>query len=169
MHAVTEGLRKLLSHARGDEGASIVETAVASSVFLAMLIGVFQMMLALYTFHFISDAAREATRYAIVRGSTSCVNTPALPNCNATADQIQSYVRGLSYPGIVPSKLTVTTTWLTASTTYPTSWSVCTAGTCNAPGNQVMVVATYAFPLNVPFVPKATFNLSSTSEMVISQ
>jgi Flp pilus assembly protein TadG len=169
MRAVTEGLRRLLSHARGEEGASIVETAVASTVFLAMLIGVFQMMLALYTFHFISDAAREATRYAIVRGSTSCVNTPGLSNCNATTDQIRDYVRGLSYPGIVPSNLTVTTTWLTASTTYPTSWSACTAGTCNAPGNQVNVLVTYSFPFNVPFVPKATFPLTSSSEMVISQ
>jgi Flp pilus assembly protein TadG len=164
-----QGLRRLRGQVRGEEGASIVETALASTVFLAMLIGVFQMMLALYTFHFVSDAAREATRYAIVRGSASCTNTPDLSNCDATSDQIQSYARGISYPGITPGKLTVTTTWLKVSTSLPATWSACASGTCNAPGNQVKVVATYAYPLNVPFVPKATFNLTSTSEMVISQ
>jgi Flp pilus assembly protein TadG len=153
----------------GEEGASLVETALASTIFLVMLIGTFQMMLGSYTLHFVSDAAREGTRYAIVRGSTSCTNTPSLSNCNATADQIKAYVRGLKYPGITSSKLTVTTTWQTASTTKPTTWSACGSGTCNAPGNQVKVVATYAFPLSIPFVPKSTFNLTSTSRMVISQ
>ena len=153
----------------GEEGASLVETAFACTIFLAMLIGTFQMLLASYTFHFVSDAAREATRYAIVRGSTSCTNTPSLSNCNASADQIKAYVRGLNYPGITPSKLTVTTTWLTASTTKPTTWSDCTSGACNAPGNQVKVVVTYQFPFSVPFVPRSTLSLTSTSQMVISQ
>ncbi len=114
----------------GEEGASMVETAFACTIFLAMLIGTFQMMMAFYTFHFVSDAAREATRYAIVRGSTSCTNTPNLSNCNATSDQIQTYLRGLKYPGITSSKLTVATTWLTASTTTPTTWSACATHLC---------------------------------------
>ena len=154
---------------RHEEGATIAETALACTIFLAMLIGVFQVMMTLYTFHFVSDAAREASRYAIVRGSTSCTNTPNLSNCNATGDQIQTYVRGLSYPGITSSQLTITTSWLTANSGYPQTWSSCTTGTCNAPGNQVRIVATYAFPFSVPFVPKSTLNLTSTSEMVISQ
>lgn len=160
---------KALYRRMGDEqGASIVEIAVVSTLFFAMLIGAFQMMLALYTFHFVSEAAREASRYAIVRGSTSCTNTPALSNCNATATQIQSYIRGIAYPGITSSNLNITTAWLQASTTYPRTWSSC-AGSCNAPGNQVKVVATYAYSLSVPFVPKASLNLTSTSEMVITQ
>jgi len=160
---------------RREEGASMVEMAVACTVFLAMLMGVMQMMLAMSVFNFVTDAAREATRYAIVRGSTSCTNTPSLSNCNATASQIQTYVQGISYPGIKSSNLTITTTWLTAVTTttaggtQPTTWSACSTGTCNAPGNQVNVVATYPFKFSVPFVPKATFNMSSTSQMVISQ
>ena len=154
---------------RGEEGASIVETAFASTIFFAMLMGTFQMLLASYTFHFVSDAAREATRYAMVRGSTSCTNTPSLSSCNATSDQIQTYVRALKYPGIKSSSLTVTTTWRTASTTTPTTWSACSSGTCNVPGNQVRVVVTYAFPFSVPFVPRSTLSLTSTSRMVISQ
>jgi|tagenome__1003787_1003787.scaffolds.fasta_scaffold20732462_2 Flp pilus assembly protein TadG len=152
-----------------DEGSAIVETALASMIFLSMLLGAFQGMLALYTSDYVSDVARQASRYAIVRGSTSCTNTPSLSNCNATAAQIQSHVKSNAYPGIKTSKLTITTSWLTASGTVPATWSACTSGTCNAPGNMVRVKATYAFPLSIPFVPKSTFNFTSTSNMVISQ
>lgn len=147
----------------------MLEMALASTVFLAMLMGVFQIMLALSVFNFVTDAARAGTRYGIVRGSTSCSNTPNLTNCNATASQIQTYVQGISYPGVKSSNLTITTTWLSASGTYPMTWSACASGTCNAPGNLVKVVAKYPFSFSVPFVPKATFNMSSTSQMVISQ
>lgn len=142
---------------------------MVSSIFFAMMIGSFQMMLVMYTFHFVSDAAREGSRYAIVRGSTSCTNTPSLSNCNATADQIRTYVKGLNYPGINPANLSVNTTWLTASSTMPTTWSACSSGTCNTPGNLVKVVTSYSYSLSIPFVPAATWNLTSTSQMVISQ
>lgn len=154
---------------RGEDGSSTVETALASLIFLAILIGTYQAMLGLYTFHFLSDVAREASRYAMVRGSTSCTNTPNLSNCNATSGQIQTFVRGLGYPGIKTGNLTVTTTWLASSGSVPATWSACTTGACNAPGNMVNIVATYAFPLSVPFAPRLTINLSSTSKMVISQ
>jgi Flp pilus assembly protein TadG len=156
-------------HLQKDEGSSLVEMALASMIFLAMLIGAFQATLALYTLNIVADAARQGTRYAMVRGSTSCTNTPSLSNCNATSAQVQTYVRGLPNPGIKASSLTVTTSWSTASSTYPTTWTTCTSGTCNAPGNQVKVVATYAFSLAVPFAPKIAINLTSTSRMVISQ
>ena len=162
-------MRRFRSHIRREDGATILETAIASAVFLAMLIGVMQMMLVMYTFNYVSDAAREGSRYAMVRGSTSCTNTPSLSNCNATAGNIQTYVRGRPYPGITASKLYLTTSWLKVSATQPATWSACISGTCNAPGNQVKVVATYSYPLAVPFVPKMTFNLSSTSKMVIAQ
>ena len=164
MRAMIRWVRAL----RGEEGASLFETAIASTVFLAMLMGVFQMMLALSVFNYVTDAAREGSRYAMVRGSTSCTNTPNLSNCDATADQIQTYVQGISYPGVSSSHLTITTTWLSASTTYPTTWSACSSA-CNSPGNLVKVVANYPFGFSVPFVPKATFNMSSTSQLVISQ
>lgn len=169
MRAVRRRIRVLLPYPRRDEGSSLLETSLASSIFLAMLMGIFQMSLAFYTLHYISDAAREGSRFAMVRGSTSCANTPNLSNCNVTSSQVQSYVRGLAYPGIQSSRLTVTTTWMSASPTQPTTWSTCTTGTCNASGNQVKVVAAYIYPLSVPFVPSLSFNLTSTSKMVISQ
>jgi len=155
---------------RCDEGATIVATALASVILTTLFIGIFDMSLALYNYHFVADAAREATRYAIVRGSASCTNSPNMTNCNATSAQIQTYVQNLGYP--YASSLTVTTTWLTAvSSGSPatTTWTACTSGICNAPGNLVNIVVTEAFPLNIPFCTKTTINLSSTSQMAISQ
>jgi Flp pilus assembly protein TadG len=144
--------------------------ALSSIILLTMLFGILEMSLALYSYHYISEAAREGSRYAIVRGSTSCQNTPNLTNCGATAAQIQTYVMTLGFPGINSTQyMTVTTTWLNASATQPTTWSTCTSGTCNAPGNAVKVTVYYAFPLKIPFLPATTLNMSSTSQMVISQ
>lgn len=155
---------------RSEEGATIVATALSCTILLCLFVGIFDMSLALYNYHLVCDAARDATRYAIVRGSASCTNSPNLSNCNATSSQIQSYVQGLGYP--YSGQLTVTTTWLTAvssGTPATTTWTACSSGTCNAPGNLVNVVVTESFPLNVPFISNLTLHLSSTSQMVVSQ
>lgn len=154
---------------RDEEGVTLVETAISCTVLFAMLFGICQMSLAMYVYHFTSDAARQATRYAIVRGSTSCTNTPNLSNCDATAAKITSYVRGLGYPGITSSKLTAATSWYTASSTTPTTWSACSTGICNTPGNLVKIVVSYPMTFQIPFSSNLSLNLSSTSQMVISQ
>lgn len=158
---------------RGEEGMALIEAALTAVVLLTMIFGLIQISWALYAYHFVSDAAREGSRYAIVRGSDSCTNTPNLTNCNATGDEIQTWVKGLGYPGIDTSKLTVTTTWLKATssgTPATTTWSTCSPTACtNDPGNTAKVVVSYAFPLNIFFLNKRTLNIGSTSEMVISQ
>jgi Flp pilus assembly protein TadG len=153
--------------ARGVEGSALVELALSSVILFAMLAGITQISTAFYAYHVTADAARKATRWAIVRGSTSCTNTPNLSDCNATAAQIQSFVAGLGYLNIGTSNVTVN--WLAASATQPTTWSTCTSAPCNIPGNVAQVVVTYPLSLNIPFVPKQTFSVSSTSQMVIAQ
>ncbi|HMG86104.1 MAG TPA: TadE family protein [Terracidiphilus sp.] len=149
--------------ASGDEGSAIVEMAVVSSLLFAVLFGIIELSLALYTYNYVSDAAREATRYAIVRGS-ACTQ---LTNCGVTSAQVQSYVRSLGYPGMTSTNTTATTTWYSPSSAPPTTWTAC--GTpCNAPGDAVQVKVTYSFPLSIPFVPKSTLSLKSTSLMVIA-
>jgi Flp pilus assembly protein TadG len=151
------------------EGAALVETAFASTVFLAFLFGIFQMSQALYISSYLSNASRQASRYAMVRGSTSCTNTSGLSNCNLTTNaQIQSYVQGLGYPGITNKNVTATITFLSASSTTPTTWTVC-ATACNEPGNLVKVVVSYTFRIHIPFSYTATPAMTSTSQMVISQ
>ena len=173
MTRMTQYPRRLgLLNCRGirEDGGSIVEFAFACAVVFGMLFGVIYFSMALYTYHYISEAAREGSRYAMVRGSTSCTNTPNLTNCNAANAQIQTYVQDLGYPGVnAASNMTVTTTWYTASTTQPTTWSLCRTGTCNAPGNIVKVQVVYSYPLSIPFYGTKTLGMTSTSQMVIAQ
>ncbi|HMG85215.1 MAG TPA: TadE family protein [Terracidiphilus sp.] len=157
-----------------DAGGALVEVAISSTILFAMFFGVFEIALASYSSHYVSDMAREGARYAIVRGSTSCGNTPNLTNCGANTTTIASYVRGLNYPAINPANLTVTVTYLTGttvttSTTTTTTWASCSSGTCNVPGNMVNVAVTYAFGMAIPFVPKKTINVNSVAQMVVQQ
>ena len=147
-----------------EDGGTLIEAAISFALMIAIVVAIFQISLALYASHFVADAAREASRYAIVRGSSSCSNSPNLTNCDATADEVQNWVRNLSYPAIDPQHLTVKTTW-------PSSGADCypSASPCNNPGNLVNVVVTYGFPLNIPFWESTTINLKSSSQMVISQ
>ena len=172
---VARAVKQFRRHLLSGAGGAVLEVALSSSVLFAMFFGVFQTSLASYTYHYVSDAARQGARYAIVRGSTSCINTPNLSNCNASANTIGNYVKNLGYPGIdATANMTVTTTWLTATTDTSTgatltTWATCSSGTCNAPGNMVNVAVTYAFPLSIPFVPARTINVTSTSQMVVAQ
>ena len=119
------------------------------------LFGVIGLCGALYSYNFVSDAAREATRYVMVRGS-ACTG---FTDCNITSAKLQTYVRNLSYPAIIPSNLTAAATWSGANTPS------------EAPGNTVSVTVTYRYPLNIPWWPQSgsILSLSSTSQMTISQ
>ena len=151
---------------REEEGSAILETALSMIVLLTFLFGIMATCMMLYTYHFISEAAREGTRYAVVRGSTAgpaCGTSYTSFDCTASLGNIQSYVTNLGFPGIDPAKMTVAPVW----SAY-TNGSTC--GTpCNSPGNLVTVTVTYNFPLTIPFVPARTFALTSTSAMIISQ
>lgn len=146
-----------------EDGAALVEFAFTMVLCLTVIFGVMIFCFAFYSYNTVSEAAREATRYAIVRGATSCAD--ATPGCNATSDSIQTYVRGLGFPGIDPSQLTATTVW-----SPTTAGATCTpSALCNNPGDQVQVTVQYTFPLNIPFVPSRVLTMTSTSQMVISQ
>lgn len=162
----SRGWRRVL----GSEGATLVEFALSSSVLFLLLIGIMEVCLAFFAYHYVNEAAREASRWAMVRGSQSCTNTPALTDCGASQTDIQNYVKNLGYPSILANNTTVTVNWMTASATQPTTWSSCgTSLACKIPGNAVQVTVLYAFPLTIPFMPSKTLNLQSTSQVVISQ
>jgi Flp pilus assembly protein TadG len=148
--------------ARGEQGSALLEMALSAIVLFAIVFGLMEGCLMLYTYHFVSEAAREGTRFAIVRGS-SCIDFPAPCPANQSSD-IQTYIQNLNLPGIRPAAMTVTTIW-------PTTGTSCTPSVtpCNNPGNLVQVTVNYQFPLVVPFLRSTTVAMSSSSEMVISQ
>lgn len=125
-------------------GQTLVEFAMVASVFLLLLFGIIQMARAVYSYNFVSYAARDATRYAIVHGSKSL--SPA-----ASSD-VKNFVVNEAN-GFDTSQFTVTTTW----------------NPDNNPGSSVNVVVTYNFSLSIPFFGNVTLPLTSTSQMVISQ
>jgi Flp pilus assembly protein TadG len=150
--------RTLAACMRSDSGSALVEFAVTASVFFMMLVGLMKICLAVYTYHYVSEAVRETVRYAVVHGSKS--SSPV-----STNDPIQTYARAIGYPGINSTLLTTTSTW----DTYPTAGGTCTPSTaCNNPGNIVKVKVSYAFPFTVPFMTSQTLNMSSTATMVIA-
>jgi Flp pilus assembly protein TadG len=139
-----------------ERGNVLVEFALVSTATLTLMFGIIDFGRALYTYHLVSNAARSATRYAIVRGSTCTVT-----GCPATSDSIQTYARGLA-PGINPSSLAVTTTW--------SSGTGCNDVANQGPGCLVAVQVSYPFTFSVvPLLPAFTMRMTSTSQMVIAQ
>ena len=173
----------------GEQGATLVETAVSLAVYLCLFFGLISFSLALYTFNFVSDAAREGTRWAAVRGANSCAISSTFPSCNLLPTNITSstdvannpvlaYIESLGYPGLSASYVSAAVTWWepTQNANGQTSWTTqCTGAKdgngnpCNAVGNAVRVVATYNFPLKIPFWTRASLTLNSTSQMVINE
>jgi Flp pilus assembly protein TadG len=125
-------------------GSSLVEGALCFTVFLMILFGMIDFGRAVFAYNFISYAAREGARYAIVRGQSS--------GHAATAADVTSFVKQEAI-GLDPSAITVNTTWTPDK---------------NA-GSTVQVQAKYSFQPIVPYMPSGPLNFSSTSKMLISQ
>jgi Flp pilus assembly protein TadG len=123
--------------------------------------GIIAMTFGLYSYNVVAESAREATRYAIVRGSACHFATA----CPASAANIQTYVKNLGFPGINTNNLTAATAWAA----YPAGGACTPSAACNNPMNQVTVTVSYSFPVVIPFVPHRTLSMSSTAAMVISQ
>jgi Flp pilus assembly protein TadG len=167
---------------RREEGSALVETALSITVLLTVMIGIMQLCLVMYASVFVDEAAREATRYASVRGDNSCTDLSTFPNCNlgptTAGNPLQTYVQGLGYPLPNKSNLTVTPTWwaVTQDASGYSYWTTaCTGATsstnnepCNEAGNMVKVLVQYQIPLNIPFWKSANVTLSSKSSMLIA-
>ena len=162
-----------IAAAMGEEGGSLVEMALSCLILIPILFGIIQLSIGLYCFHFAADAAREATRWAIVRGA-SCNGNFGTGYCSptdgkndgASPNDIAQYVKGLGYP--FSGAVTTNTQWCTTTGATPATWT-CSTDKNNEVGNQVQVTVSYAYPLVIPFVPKNTLNVSSVSSMAIVQ
>ena len=158
--------------AHNECGQALVETAFTMLILLGLILGVMDLCLALYSYHYLANAAHETARYAIVRGATwgtSCGSYTA-SMCTASPADIANYVASRDFPGISITADDV-------CVQYFSSVSASTASTCtkktansgpNAVGNIVMVTITYPFSFGLPGLGSYTYHLSSTSRMVIA-
>jgi Flp pilus assembly protein TadG len=155
-------LPRKIAGAQREEGSSIVEFALTFLVVMGLIFGVMQLCLAFYSFQAVNEYARAGARYAMVHGSTCTL--PSGASCQKTAAQLQTVVQNFGYPGITASKVLVTT----SNTAAPGAAKCLTTG-CLGSGDQIKVTVTYAYKLAIPFIPSKSFNMVSTSAMIISQ
>lgn len=129
---------------RWSEGQSAVEFAIAVSGLLLLGLAITNFAMAISAYNFVCYGARDATRYAAVRGATS--PTPV------SSSDVRAFVVSEA-AGIDTSQLTVATTW----------------SPDNQPNSTVAVQVQYNFQFQIPFVALSPVNLSSNSQLVISQ
>lgn len=126
-------------------GAFAVEFALVLSVAILLLFGGFDVCRLLWTKISVAQMAREGSRYASVRGSTTA--TPA-QTASATTAYVQSIAAGLPNPQIT------------------VSWTQIGSGDRNTPGDLVTVRVAQAF--NWHFAPLSDTTLVSQSSRIIS-
>jgi hypothetical protein len=181
--------------ALNERGSALWEFAFVLTVMLTLIFGVMEFSQVMYAYHFVSNAAREATRYASVRGSTfaaapfgpcPAAAMPPIPfECEAESSgvDVAYYVQSLIPSGMYVSgnatavcttpalhKLNVCATW---PGTSPNPANPCPnppAGGEN-PGCLVKVQVLYTYGFSLPFLSKqlGSITLTSTSETVIQQ
>jgi Flp pilus assembly protein TadG len=152
-----------------EAGSESVEFALSICIWFGAVFMIMYGSFALYAAHFVANAAEEAGRYAMVRGSSwngeGCSSTSAL-DCTATSTDVSNYVIRTMPPGLSSSNISVSTSW-------PGSTS--TGGTCdsedgaNGPNCVVKITVTYNFRFPVPFFTQNTLPFKSTSQVTIAQ
>jgi hypothetical protein len=146
-------------------GSSLVEQSFIIVFLLTMMLGIIDCGRALYTYHFVSNVAREATRWASVRSTGAC-SGPIAP-CPADAGSITStFTAGMSSMGLDSSKITITPTYAAPPSVGASS---CPAIN-NLAGCMVHIDVTYHYTfLFAPFISAPPITMSSSSEMLITQ
>ncbi len=167
--------RGIHSIIRDDRASELVEFALSAGVLLMAVFGIMDFSRTIYAYHFVTYAAQEGARYAIVRGAdwkTSCSSSPP-PNftltfdCIAADSDVQNYVRNLTPPGIDLNTVSVTTTWPGTTPGCTKNCSVC--ATNNSQSCFVKVHVSYPFSFILPFLPKSAISLAATSEKAIQE
>jgi Flp pilus assembly protein TadG len=140
----------------GDSGSNLVEYAILFIAFMMLMFGITGFGHALYAYTFVSNVARDASRWAAVNGSTcgsdnSCNGVGIMNNGPASPGDVTTYVTNRTPLGIDPAQITVTTTFIPD----------------NKPGSFVEVQVQYNFTFIFPLIRTSVLPLSSTSETVV--
>ncbi len=174
-------MQKVLRLPREECGSTLVEFAMSALILMAVTVSIMGFALWGYTYHFVSDAAQQGMRFAMVRGYTwskdetvSC-STSAPPSftmvydCTASATDIQNYVQSLATEGINSSGVTIDTTnsYVWPGETPDSTTTGCSTN-ANSQGCLVKVTVNYSFKF-FPSQHLPTFSITSTSEGSILQ
>ncbi len=151
----------MIARAQPRRGAAAVEMAAVSPVLILFIFGLIVTGLGVFRYNQTAYLAREAARYASVRGDDYFRETkkPA-----ATQDSVIQNVVLPRATSLNPSLLTTTVTWdggtnKSARLVSTTSGAVTT--------NYVTVTVSYRWQPEIPLIPPMT--LTSTSRVPVSQ
>ena len=148
--------------ARRQRGAAIVEQAFVLPVLLALMFGAIDMSRALYTYHYVSYIARDATRWASVRSNSS--------SNGSSVGQVQNYVSNVTGMGLDSAQITSTTNYIAPVNVTPLCpGGLTSSNSNNKPGCIVQVTVNYNFRFVAPLIPGGGFTMSSESQMLITQ
>jgi Flp pilus assembly protein TadG len=150
-------------------GAVLVESAIVYPVLVLLLLGLIVGGLGVFRYQQVACQARDAARWASVRGGRFHKQTQ---QPSPTADAIrQNAVLPLA-AGMNPSNLTVQVQWIDESTgaasdwDQASKWPTSTTATGTVVTNKVRVTVTYQW--SPEFFFAGPINLSSVSEVPMS-
>jgi Flp pilus assembly protein TadG len=131
-------------------GQGIAEFAQVATVFLLLLFAIVEMGIVVYRYNTVSEAAREAARYAIVH-SPSAANSPCpstgCGGCSAVTTVATNYAPFLSASNV----------------------TVCFSADPNLPLQyDAVITITYNYTQQIPFMSNVPLTLTSTSQMLVS-
>lgn len=155
--------------AADERGSALLEFALCCLIVMATIFGILEFSRAIYIDHYLAGAARDAVRYAMVRGSTwsgTACATPTMFNCDAINTDVTSFVKSTVPGGMSADGLIVTTQWPGQTA----SGAVCdvTQGV-NSPGCVVKVTVSYPFTFVGIFLANRSFQLQSAAAVTIAQ
>ena len=157
------GTAPATSGSKRQRGSTIVEQALVLPIMLAVLFGAIDMSRALYTYHYVSYIAREATRWASVHSKNSF-------NGGIADSDVQTYVTNVSGMGLDKGQITSSLSYIAPRNPTPLCPGGATDSTLNnKPGCVVQVTVNYDYKFLLPFLPKGTWRMTSESQMVITQ
>jgi Flp pilus assembly protein TadG len=130
---------------RDQRGQSLIEFAVASTVFFMTMFGTLEFGLAVWHYNMVSNLAQEGARWASVRGSTSTLNP------KATWGDLQAYVQSRA------AGMTVTV--------VPTGAEPSTLGL----GQPATVMVQNTFTIAGGLLPGGSLVLQSTAQMIMAR
>jgi len=168
------------SSARRQRGQGLVEFAVVLPVFLMLLLGIVDFGRVIWATNSLTNAATEATRFAIVHGGSPSDTCPVGPrgplavvptastSCPYPSDSKQSiYDIARNYAIAGGSSVTVTVCYAAPGTTC--SGDTDSVGGTNARGNSVTVVITSTLSLVTPsLLGMGNYAISGRSTMLVN-
>lgn len=178
----------MIARRKDERGATLFEYAMVFMAFLGLVFGISGFGHALFVYHQLDHATKEATRYATVRGATCTTDNTSGGSCKAansatatagptTNADVTAYINSITPPGINSSNFTITTCGVagTGALMCAGSTTVSKAANCdpnsgglvNNPGCIVSVTIAYPFNFIFPVFGSFPINLSSTSQMII--